>query len=78
LKGVWLGLMPGFSELRKNFWKRLKIALCFIIVFILVDEGIKEGYLFKLSDVLIPLTHENTIIIIGAVLLIVVVIKRRD
>ena len=41
-----------------------------------IDEYLKEGYIFDVSDVLKPLTHENIIVILLGILLIYTFLKR--
>ena len=43
----------------KNWKKRLTFWLYFLVFGILLDEYIKEGYIFKPSDILVPLSHEQ-------------------
>lgn len=52
----------------KNIHRRLTFWLIFIICGLLADEYIKEGYLFKVSDVFIPCTHENIIVLLLIIL----------
>jgi len=47
----------------KNIRKRIHWWYAWIIVLLLVDEYIKEGYLIKPSDFLKPLTHENLLLL---------------
>jgi len=60
--------MNGYNPL-KNIKRRLPIWLIGFIILLFIDEYIKEGYLFKLSDIFKPLTHENIIIIIVTILI---------
>ena len=45
-------------ELKKNIRKRIHLWFIFAIVFLLLDEYLKEGYLFKLEDITKLFTHE--------------------
>ncbi len=49
---------PTLADLKKKASVRLKIFLIFLIVWLIVDEWVKEGYIFDPSDILQPLTHE--------------------
>ena len=56
--GLWF-----LRELRKNIRKRLHLWFIFAIIFLLLDEYLKEGYLFKIEDVAKLFTHEFLITI---------------
>jgi len=49
---------PNVSDLRKNFNKRINLIILGLIIILLSDEFIKEGYLFYWGDVFVPGTHE--------------------
>ncbi|MBO8180259.1 MAG: hypothetical protein H0Z19_07245 [Archaeoglobus sp.] len=49
-----------------------------IIIFILIDEKIKEGYFFDPRDVKKPLTHENLAVITSAILAVIALLGRRE
>jgi len=66
----------GFDGLRR-FWRRLPVALVFAIAWLLVDEWLKEGYIFKLSDLLVPGSHETIIIALAVGLVVSIVLGRR-
>jgi len=51
-------------------------ALVWAIIFILIDERIKEGYWVKKSDFKKPLTHEFLIIITIIINIIIVFMKK--
>lgn len=59
--------MNTLRELRKKFWQRAVVFPLGVAGVVLLDEYIKEGYLFKPSDILIPGTHES--IVLGLILL---------
>ncbi|RLG98318.1 hypothetical protein DRO29_01175 [Candidatus Bathyarchaeota archaeon] len=69
--------MNGYEPL-KNFKRRLPVWLIGLIVLTLIDEYVKEGYWFKPSDVLKPLTHENIIVILIIAVIIWFVRFRRN
>lgn len=53
----------GFKEyvithIKKKFWKRLSAFSLILAVWLLIDEFIKEGYLFNPADAGNPLSHE--------------------
>jgi hypothetical protein len=50
-------------ELRKRIDRRIHWWYAWTILLILVDEYIKEGYVFNPDDFLKPLTHENLILL---------------
>ena len=61
----------------KKLRKRLTVFLFFITVWILVDEYIKEGYLFNIDDILSPhITHEK-IIITALIVIILLLMKQK-
>jgi hypothetical protein len=44
----------------KNIWKRIELWLVAFLFFILADELVKEGYLFKIVDLFtLEFTHEK-------------------
>ena len=45
-------------SIEKNFWRRLNLGAFVLILWLLMDEYLKEGYLFNLSDIFRPFTHE--------------------
>jgi len=51
-------------------------ALAWVIIFILIDEKIKEGYWIKKDDFKKPLTHEFLIIITIIINIIIVFMKK--
>lgn len=51
------------GNLRKRFWLRLPVWFYGTAGLLLIDEYVKEGYLFHLSDVAYIGTHENLIIV---------------
>ena len=67
------------AEISKKQPKRLNICTLFIIMMILVDQRVKEGYWFKISDVGNPLSHEMlliSIVLINLCLNLVYKLKR--
>ncbi len=52
------------DDLKKKAGLRIRIFLIFLIIWLFVDEFVKEGYLFSLDDVFQPLTHEFLIIVL--------------
>lgn len=68
--------IPGLQDLRKKWRNRAIIWLIWLIAMLLTDEYIKEGYFFKLSDIIIPGTHEF-LITIAAIILIILSINKR-
>lgn len=50
------------KEVKKRFWLRLPVWFFGGAGILLIDEYIKEGYLFHLSDIQYVGTHENMII----------------
>jgi len=56
--------MKWLDELRKNWRPRLAVAMIFLAFFTLVDEYVKEGYIFYLQDLWTKFpTHEQLFII---------------
>lgn len=55
---------PTLDDLKKKAGLRIRIFLIFLIIWLFVDEFVKEGYLFSLDDVFQPLTHEFLIIVL--------------
>lgn len=62
----------------KKLSLRAILFLIVAIIYILLDEYIKEGYLVKPSDFLKPATHENilTIILISGLVVIIYLRKK--
>lgn len=55
--------MTALTDGLKNLVKRVPFWIVAIVGFILVDEYIKEGYLFKIEDLLSgQITHEKLIL----------------
>ncbi|MBO8181025.1 MAG: hypothetical protein H0Z19_11260 [Archaeoglobus sp.] len=52
-------------------------SLIWLIIFIIIDEKIKEGYFFDPRDVKKPLTHENLAAIVSTILAIAALLKRK-
>lgn len=64
------------NELKKKFRKRTEFWLIWIIVGLLIDEYIKEGYWFKIEDVFnANITHEK--IIVFLIIILVVILTER-
>ena len=53
-------ILKTYRPLR-NARKRIPIWIIGLITILLIDEYVKEGYLFNPNDVIKPLTHENLI-----------------
>jgi len=51
------------EQLKKRFWRRIHFWYVWLVILLLVDEYIKEGYIIKPGDFLKPLTHENILLI---------------
>ena len=49
---------PNLSDLKKRIGIRKYLWLLGLLVLLLIDEFVKEGYFFNPSDVLIYGTHE--------------------
>jgi len=49
---------PTLKDLKKKLLKRFDFWCLSAVFFLIVDEIIKEGYMFDIRDVLIPGTHE--------------------
>jgi|Deesub1362A_J573_1020465.scaffolds.fasta_scaffold00761_11 hypothetical protein len=49
---------PTLKDLTKKLSKRLPLWIAGLIGLILIDEWIKEGYLFNFSDLFVIGTHE--------------------
>ena len=58
-----------FSEIYKKAGMRIYVWLVGLIVLLLVDEYVKEGYLYKLSDAVQLFSHEFFINCLLAILL---------
>jgi len=69
---------PIEKELTKKWAKRLILWLGGIIILLLLDEKIKEGYWFKPEEIVIPFTHENIITALLIAILILVYIYKRQ
>ena len=62
-----------FSELKKKIWRRTEFWITWITIGLLIDEYIKEGYLFKIEDIFnANITHEKIIIFLLIVLAILI------
>jgi hypothetical protein len=59
--------------------KRLMLWNIGMIILLLLDEYIKEGYLIKISDFLKPFTHENLLSmgLMSLVIIILIYIKEK-
>jgi len=56
--------MKWLDELRKNWRPRLAVTMIFLAFFTLVDEYVKEGYIFDFADFWAAFpTHEQLFII---------------
>ena len=70
---LWIAGLLVFIFLLKH---SLIFALAWVIIFILIDEKIKEGYWAKKDDFKKPLTHEFLILITIIINMIVVFMKK--
>ncbi|RLG82037.1 MAG: hypothetical protein DRO40_08610 [Thermoprotei archaeon] len=67
-----------FSELKKKIWRRTEFWITWITIGLLIDEYIKEGYLFKIEDVFnANITHEKIIVLLIVLLITIMVRKKR-
>ncbi len=74
-----MGRLPGLGDLKKKWTIRARIWIIWLIAMLLTDEYIKEGYFFKISDVVIPFTHENIIVSLIIVWIsLEILAKKRD
>ena len=70
---LWIaGLLVFIFLFKYNFI----FALAWVIIFILIDEKIKEGYWIKKSDFKKPLTHEFLILIMSIINIIIIFMKK--
>jgi hypothetical protein len=53
--------------------KRLMMWIIGLLSLILIDEYIKEGYLINYYDFIKPLTHENILLILATILIMLIV-----
>jgi len=58
--------------------KRLIVWDIALVIMLLVDEYIKEGYLIKIDDFIKPFTHENILSILITTLIILIVLLKRE
>jgi len=58
--------------------KRLIAWDIVLVIMLLVDEYIKEGYLIKIDDFIKPFTHENILSILITTLIILIVLLKRE
>lgn len=72
-----MGRLPGLQDIRKKWMVRARIWIIWLIAMLLTDEYIKEGYFFKISDVIIPGTHENIITTLIIIWLIIELIAKK-
>ena len=62
----------------KKLKDRIRVLLVVILAFILVDEVVKEGYLFKFADLLsLEFTHEKLFVAVAAILIAYEIYQRR-
>ena len=66
----------ALKELKKKLWKRLNLWLLGLITLVLLDEYVKEGYFFKFDDVAKPFTHEQLVIWLVGVLILINILKK--
>lgn len=63
-----LKYMKKLSESRYNPFKNIReriIMWIFLLIFgVIIDEYIKEGYIFNPDDLLVPFTHEQIIVVL--------------
>jgi len=53
------------SELKKRWRQRLSVALLVSAIMVLIDEAVKEGYVFDPADLLTPaITHEKIFVVL--------------
>lgn len=65
------------KELIKKWKTRLKLWLIGLTILLLIDEYIKEGYLFKIEDVWnTNITHEKIILLL-VIILGIIALKRK-
>jgi len=69
----WIAGLLIFIFLLKH---ELIFALVWAVIFILIDEKIKEGYWAKKDDLKKPLTHEFLILITIIINMIIVFVKK--
>jgi len=63
-------------EIKKRLLYRLWFWIIWITIGIIIDEYIKEGYLFRVEDIYNPnFTHEKIIIILLIILCYSIIIK---
>jgi len=62
----------------KKLRKRLTVFLFFITIWLLVDEYIKEGYMFNIDDLFNPhITHEKIFITLLIVIVLLLVKQKK-
>lgn len=55
------------EQITKNFWKRLSWLSFIVVIYLLGDEYLKEGYLFNPTDLVNPYSHETLAILLTIV-----------
>ena len=74
--------MSGLREnIIKNIKRRYRWWFAWLIVLLLVDEYLKEGYVFKISDIGKIMTHETLVLLTTLTWIVVEVIvwlRRRN
>lgn len=68
---------PNKDDLKKNVHKRINVWLIIVAIALLVDEYVKEGYLFDPNDVIVPATHENLLFWVFIIFLLLNIEKLR-
>lgn len=54
------------KEIKKKFWRRVSVFSIGMAVLVLIDEWIKEGYVFDPSDITCIGSHETLFIVFVA------------
>jgi hypothetical protein len=49
-----------------------------LVIMLLIDEYIKEGYLIKIDDFIKPFTHENILSVLITTLIILIILLKRE
>jgi hypothetical protein len=58
--------------------KRLIVWDIALVIMLLVDEYVKEGYLIKIDDFIKPFTHENILSVLITTLIILIVLLKKE
>jgi len=52
------------ENIKKKFWARLSLLSFILAVWLMLDECVKEGYFFRISEITDPAYHEFWVVVL--------------